>query len=68
MMWSPVWTTNCFPWWSDDGFRSFLAIAPEESVAVFVVSNDDNVPVGLFGLAALEVLFPEQAAEEANKD
>ena len=52
----------------DDGFRSFLAIAPEESVAVFVVSNDDNAPVGPFILAALEVLFPEQAAAEANKD
>lgn len=52
----------------DDGFRSFLAIAPEERVAVFVVSNDDNAPVGPFILAALEVLFPEQAAEEANKD
>lgn len=52
----------------DDGFRSFLAIAPEEGVAVFVVSNDDNAPVGPFILAALEVLFPEQAAAEANKD
>lgn len=52
----------------DDGFRSFLAFAPEEGVAVFVVSNDDNAPVGPFILAALEVLFPEQAAAEANKD
>ena len=52
----------------DDGFRSFLAIAPEEGVAVFVVSNDDNAPVGPFILAALEVLFPEQAAAEVNKD
>jgi CubicO group peptidase (beta-lactamase class C family) len=52
----------------DDGFRSFLAIAPEEGVAVFVVSNDDNAPVGPFILAALEILFPEQAAAEANKD
>jgi CubicO group peptidase (beta-lactamase class C family) len=52
----------------DDGFRSFLAIVPEEGVAVFVVSNDDNAPVGPFILAALEVLFPEQAAAEANKD
>ena len=52
----------------DDGFRSFLVIAPEEGVAVFVASNDDNAPVGPFILAALEILFPEQAAAEANKD
>jgi CubicO group peptidase (beta-lactamase class C family) len=52
----------------DDGFRSFLAIAPEEGVAVFVVSNDDNAPVGPFMLVALEILFPELAAAEANKD
>ena len=52
----------------DDGFRSFLAIAAEEGVAVFAVSNDDNAPVGPFIVAALEVLFPEQAAMEANKD
>jgi len=52
----------------DDGFRSFLAIAPEEGVAVFVVSNDDNAPVGPFTLAALEIFFPELAAAEANKD
>ncbi len=52
----------------DDGFRSFLAFVPEESVAVFVVSNDDNAPVGPFILAALEVLFPEQAAAEAKAE
>ena len=52
----------------DDGFRSFLAIAPEQGVAVFVVSNDDNAPVGPFIVAALEVLFPDEAAAEANKD
>jgi CubicO group peptidase (beta-lactamase class C family) len=52
----------------DDGFRSFLVIAPDEDVAVFVVSNDDNAPVGPFILAVLEVLFPEQAAVEARKD
>jgi len=47
----------------DDGFRSFLAIVPEEGVAVFVASNDDNAPVGPFILVAFEVLFPKQAAE-----
>jgi CubicO group peptidase (beta-lactamase class C family) len=52
----------------DDGFRSFLAIAPEQGVAVFVASNDDNAPVGPFIVAALEVLFPDEAAAEANKD
>ena len=45
-----------------------FASAPEEGVAVFVVSNDDNAPVGPYIIAALEVLFPEQAAAEANKD
>jgi CubicO group peptidase (beta-lactamase class C family) len=52
----------------DDGFRSFFALVPDEGVAVFVVSNDDNAPAGPFILAALEVLFPEQAAAEARTD
>ena len=49
----------------DDGFRSFLYIAPEEDVAVFVVSNDETAPIGAFVRTALESVFPEQAATEA---
>jgi CubicO group peptidase (beta-lactamase class C family) len=45
----------------DDGFRSFLYVAPEEDVAIFVVSNDDNFPIGPFIRATLESIFPERA-------
>lgn len=45
----------------DDGFRSFLYIAPERHVAIFMVSNDDNAPVRLIMRAALEAVFPAEA-------
>lgn len=51
----------------DDGFRSFLYIAPEEGVAVLLASNDDTISTGAFVLAVLEAVFPEQAAIEASQ-
>ena len=53
---------------NDEGFRSLVAIAPEEHVAVLVVSNDDNAPVGRFAFAVLSVLYPELAAAAANEN
>lgn len=52
----------------DDGFRSLLYIAPEERVAVLFVSNDDTISTGAFVRAVLEMVFPEQAALEAEQD
>lgn len=48
----------------DDGYRSFLYIAPEERVAVFVAVNDETANVGRFVRAALEVLLPEHRPPE----
>lgn len=50
----------------DDGFRSLLYIAPEEDVAIFVVSNDDSFPVGLFVRASLESIFPGRDESEQS--
>lgn len=52
----------------DDGFRSYLAIAPEENAAVFVASNDDNAPIGPFLISVLTILLPEYAEAAANSD
>ena len=51
----------------DDGFRSFLYVAPEEDVAVFAASNDETVSIGALVRAALETVFPGHAAAEAAK-
>jgi len=50
----------------DDGFRSFLYIAPARDVAIFMVSNDDNVPVRLIMRAALEAVFPAEAEVQSQ--
>ena len=47
----------------DDGFRSFLYLAPEEGVAVFLASNDETISTGVFVRSILEILFPDKAAE-----
>jgi CubicO group peptidase (beta-lactamase class C family) len=44
----------------DDGFRSFLYLAPEEGVAVFLASNDETISTGMFVRSVLEVLFPDK--------
>ena len=45
----------------DDGFRSFLYLAPARGVGIFMVSNDENAPVQLIMRAALEAAFPVEA-------
>lgn len=40
----------------DVGFRSMLALMPEIGAAVFLVANDEDVPLGPIALAALEAL------------
>jgi CubicO group peptidase (beta-lactamase class C family) len=45
----------------DDGFRSFLYLAPARDVGIFLVSNDQNAPVRLIMRAALEAAFPVEA-------
>lgn len=45
----------------DDGFRSFLYLAPARDVGIFVVSNDENAPIRLIMRAALEAAFPVEA-------
>lgn len=45
----------------DDGFRSFLYLAPARDVGIFIVSNDENAPIRLIMRAALEAAFPVEA-------
>ena len=51
----------------DDGFRSYLYLAPEENVGIFMVSNDETISISQFMRTMLEFVFPEQATSEANK-
>jgi CubicO group peptidase (beta-lactamase class C family) len=51
----------------DDGFRSYLFLAPEERVGIFLVSNDETISTREFVRAILEAVFPEQALSEANE-
>ena len=48
----------------DDGFRSYLFLAPEERVGIFLVSNDETISTRDFVRAILEAVFPEQALSE----
>jgi CubicO group peptidase (beta-lactamase class C family) len=57
--WGDIYAATHGGW--DDGFRSFLYLAPERGVGIFVVSNDENAPVRLILRMALEAVFPAEA-------
>ena len=45
----------------DEGFRSFIYLAPARDVGILIVSNDENAPIRLIMRAALEAAFPVEA-------